>query len=54
MAKLQAVNAEQVVGIALCWDKAYFPYRTDKYEGWVNFPGFGVINNQTWYTLHTR
>lgn len=54
MAKLQKVNSEQVVGIALCWDKAYFPYRTDKYEGWTNFPGFGVINNQTWYTLHTK
>ncbi len=24
---------EQYIGEALCWDKAYFPYRTDKYEG---------------------
>ena len=29
-------------GLALCWDKAYFPYRTDHYEGWTNFPGWGV------------
>lgn len=54
MKALEQMNAEQVVGIALCWDKAYFPYRTDKYEGWINFPGFGVINNQTWYTLRNR
>ena len=34
-----------------CWDKAYFPYRTDHYEGWTNFPGWGVINCETWYSL---
>lgn len=49
--ELQAIADEQVVGLALCWDKAYFPYRTDKYEGWTNFPGWGVINYQTWTSL---
>ena len=29
MKELQALADEQVVGLALCWDKAYFPYRTD-------------------------
>ena len=43
---------EEVIGIALCWDTAYYPYRTDKYEGWTNFPGWGVINCETWYNLH--
>ena len=52
--ELQHVADEQVVGLAVCWDKAYFPYRTDKYEGWTDFPGWGVINNQTWFTLHTK
>ena len=33
-------------------DTAYYPYRTDKYEGWTNFPGWGVINCETWYNLH--
>ena len=32
MKELQALADEQVVGLALCWDKAYFPYRTDHYE----------------------
>lgn len=36
MKELQALADEQVVGLALCWDKAYF-YRTDR-EGWTNFP----------------
>ena len=49
---LQQINAEQYIGEALCWDKAYFPYRTDKYEGWTNYPGWGVINCETWYNLH--
>ena len=48
---LQQINAEQYIGEALCWDKAYFPYRTDKYEGWTNYPGWGVINCETWYSL---
>ena len=50
MKELQALADEQVVGLALCWDKAYFPYRTDHYEGWTNFPGWGVINYKTWFS----
>ena len=53
MKKLQQMTAEYVTGIGLADEMAYYPYRTDKYEGWVNFPSNGVINNQTWYTLHT-
>lgn len=49
--RLQQINAGQYIAEALCWDKAYYPYRTDKYEGWTNFPGWGVINCETWYTL---
>ena len=47
---LQQINAEQYIGEALCWDKAYFPYRTDRYEGWTNYPGWGVINYKTWFS----
>ncbi len=53
-ATLQQVAADNMVMLALAWDACYFPYRTDKYEGWINFPGYGVINNQTWYTVHTK
>lgn len=51
MLKLQKVAADNTIGLALCWDNAYFPYRTDKYQGWANIPGWGVINGQTWYNL---
>lgn len=53
MKALQAVADDQVIGLALCWDKAYFPYRTDLYEGWINYPGWGVVNHETWFNLHT-
>lgn len=52
--KVQQLNTTEYAGTALCWDKAFFPYRTDKYEGWVNYPAWGVINNKTWYQLHTK
>lgn len=52
--ELQKIFVEQIPGIALCWDMAFFPYRTDKYEGWTNYPAWGVINNETWYTLRTK
>lgn len=49
--RVQQLNTEEFVGTALCWDKAFFPYRVDKYEGWINYPAWGAINNKTWYTL---
>ena len=54
MVELQRVADEQVVGLAVCWDKAYFPYRTDKFEGWTNYPAWGVINWETWFNLNTK
>lgn len=52
--KVQQLNTTEYTGTALCWDKAFYPYRTDKIEGWVNYPAWGVINNKTWYSLHTK
>ncbi|WP_297716531.1 ABC transporter substrate-binding protein [Intestinimonas sp.] len=49
---LQKMAAENVIGMPLAWDKCYFPYRTDRFEGWINYPGWGVINNKTWYNVH--
>lgn len=52
--ELQKMLSERTLGIVLCWDTAFFPYRTDKYEGWTNYPAWGVINSETWYTLRTK
>ena len=46
---IQKMNAQEAPGIALAIMKTYFPYRTDKITGWVNYPSRGVINGETWY-----
>jgi peptide/nickel transport system substrate-binding protein len=51
---LERLAGKYVPALALCWDKCYYPYRTDKYTGWINYPAWGVINNQTWYTLTAK
>lgn len=48
MKKVQELNASVYAGAALCWDKTFFPYRTDTMTGWTNFPAWGVINYKTW------
>lgn len=52
--KVQALNGEVFAGTALCWDQAFFPYRTDAIEGWTNFPAWGVINYRTWFTATAK
>lgn len=52
--ELQKYNDENTLAIALGWDNVYFPYWTDKYDGWVNFTGTGCVNYRTWYNLYTK
>lgn len=52
--RLQKLADDKKTGIALSWDKAYFPYRTDKYTGWISYPGWGVINSSTWYNVRPK
>lgn len=52
--EIQKMNAEQAPGIALAIMKTYYPYRTDKITGWVNYPSRGVINAEAWYKLTTK
>ncbi len=49
--KMQKMAEEYCYGQAMCWEQAFFPYRTDKYQGWINFPGWGVINAKTFFNL---
>ena len=49
MKDMQALIAEEFPAVSLAFGTASYPYRTDKYEGWSNYPGWGVINNRTWY-----
>lgn len=51
MKKLQQMANEECFAQALCWEKAFFPYRIDRYTGWKNYPAWGVINSRTWFDL---
>ena len=54
MHRLQQVVAEQLPAVSFAFGTSSFPYRTDKIEGWINFPGWGVINPKTWYTARAK
>jgi peptide/nickel transport system substrate-binding protein len=51
---IQKKNADEVLGLALCWDTVFFPYRTDNFKGWINYPSWGVINNSTWFNVKAK
>ncbi len=44
------VRAEELPIIALIWGDAIYPYRTDRWEGWVPMYGYGSVNYWTWLT----
>lgn len=52
--KIQAMNASDCPGIALAIMKTFYPYRTDRITGWINYPAWGVINAKTWYSVTTK
>lgn len=54
VARIQEINAEKVPLIALAWEQSYFPYRTDRFTGWENWPSTGVINQDTWFTVTAK
>ena len=52
--KLQKYVADTMAAEALCWETAFFPYRTDKYTGWENYPSWGAVHATTWYRLTAK
>ena len=52
--KLQQYVADTMAAEALCWETAFFPYRTDKYTGWENYPSWGAVHATTWYRLTAK
>jgi len=51
---LQKLGSDELFAFALCWEKCFFPYRTDKYQGFENYPSIGVIHAKTFYELTTK
>jgi len=49
--KIQEYVAEEQPIIALIWGDAIYPYRTDRWDGWVPMHGYGSANYWTWFKL---
>ena len=51
---LQKMAADDLFAFALCWEQCFFPYRTDKYQGFENIDSVGVVHAETFYTLTAK
>ena len=49
--ELQQYYKEELPMIALVWGKVLYPYRTDRFTGWLIQDGFGNMNLWTWFRL---
>lgn len=52
--KMQRLASEELFAFALCWEQCFFPYRTDKYQGFQNYPSIGVVHAETFYQITTK
>lgn len=48
---LQEYYAEELPGIALYWSKSIYPYRSDRFEGWVPLQGYGLTSHESWFSI---
>ena len=51
---LQHLADEEMFALTFAWQTGFFPYRTDKIEGWDNWQSWGVINARTWFDLTAK
>ena len=45
----QTINSDETTAIVLDISRVFYPYRTDKITGWINYPGMGAVHGATWY-----
>ena len=51
---MQRLASEELFAFSLCWEQCFFPYRTDKYQGFQNYPSIGVIHAETFYQITNK
>lgn len=49
--KLQDYYARELPGIALYWSKSIYPYRSDRFEGWIPLEGYGLTSHRSWFSI---
>jgi peptide/nickel transport system substrate-binding protein len=48
---LQEYYATELPGIALYWSKSIYPYRSDRFEGWIALEGYGLTSHESWFSI---
>lgn len=48
---LQKYYSEELPGIPLYWRKAIYPYRSDRFEGWIPLEGYGLTSYRSWFEV---
>jgi peptide/nickel transport system substrate-binding protein len=48
---LQDYYAKEMPAIALIWQKSIYPYRSDRFEGWIPLQGYGLTSYQSWFAV---
>jgi peptide/nickel transport system substrate-binding protein len=48
---LQDYYAEEMPAIALIWQKSTYPYRSDRFEGWIPLQGYGLTSYKSWFSV---
>ncbi len=54
VSKLQKLASDELFAFAVCWEKCFFPYRTDKIDGFRNYPSVGVVHAEMFYEITTK
>lgn len=48
---LQDYYANEMPAIPLYWYRSIYPYRSDRFEGWIPVDGYGLTSHQSWFSI---
>lgn len=48
---LQDYYATEMPAIPLFWYQSIYPYRSDKFEGWIPVEGYGLTSHLSWFSI---
>lgn len=48
---LQDYYAKEMPAIPLYWYRSIYPYRSDRFEGWIPVDGYGLTSHQSWFGI---
>ena len=48
---LQDYYALEMPAIPLYWYRSIYPYRSDRFEGWIPVDGYGLTSHQSWFSV---